>query len=160
MLQNRFPWGDTLEEPTGHNSLAGPGYLLYPRMPAVHSMRYRWVGQGFKRPLLEWMERKEKESLTAIVSAPILSFSFPCTDTHVVAFSPTPPNPSREYSLTAGSIVSPERRVPPHPFHYLPILVGIIEKRKHQQIERRASTWTPRDLLGVKRKKVRQDGWM
>ena len=47
-------------------------------MLAVHSMRYRWIGQGFKRPLLEWKKKegKRKESLTAIVSAPVLFFSF------------------------------------------------------------------------------------
>ena len=39
-------------------------------------MRYRWIEQGFKRPLLEWKEKKEQESLTAIVSVPILCLSF------------------------------------------------------------------------------------
>lgn len=70
--------------------------------------------------------------------------------------------PVREYNLTAGSIVSPKRMVPPHPFPLAPILAGIIEKkkkRKHQQIERqtRVSTWIPRDLAGAKGKEVRQD---
>ena len=57
--------------------------------------------------------------------------------------------------MTAGSIVSPKRMVPPHPFPFAPILAGIIEKRKHQQIERqtRVSTWIPRDLAGVKGKR-------
>lgn len=101
-------------------------------------MRYRWIEQGFKRPLLEWKEKKEQESLTAIVSVPILCLSFVFfhhVDIPMLSPSARLPRtkPVREYNLTAGSIVSPKRMVPPHPFPLAPILAGIIEKKKEKK---------------------------
>lgn len=67
--------------------------------------------------------------------------------------------PVREYNLTAGSIVSPKRMVPPHPFPLAPILAG--KKKKKENINKlrqtSVSTWIPRDLAGAKGKEVRQD---
>lgn len=104
----------------------------YPRMLAVHSMRYRWIGQGFKRPLLEWKKKKERERKPhchCVCPSPFLFF-FHLVDIPMLSPSPRLPRCAREHNLTAGSIVSPKRMVPPHPFPFAPILAGIIEKKK------------------------------